>query len=491
MRIYLTEIFVIVFLLLFSCSKEENSLLEINVFPEEIVVIGSGEIREFEVKEESKLSYEVTSEDDWIQISLDGTASMNKTFKINVLPNGGDKERVGYIYIAYGATKKSIKVVQSKHIVESEYELNVSKISAVIPNIGGIATFQVESNLEWEIILDQDNSWCTIDDNTLVGYGNKVVTVRGDQNQNVELNRTAKLKVRSKTTSAIEKDIVITQSSFVTLLDVNPNSLQLGKNIGDQGVFQILTTYDLALHSSEDWFSVSTNQINTFMEECTVTVTVLKANTGVSPRTGKIEFKNGSSVVGSIEVVQKGNVDDFVDFQLAVSNLRVSTIQNSNPVEGSIAALFDNDKSTFFTSYWNSYNITVPQWIVVDLGAGNETKGTTFQYTTRNYPQLHYMPTEIIIQATNQAPTSHVWKKEGDAYTDSDRTWVDIAYFSGAENCPIGVNLTSPKLVSKSDIEYRYWRFYVKQATQNPTYLPAYPNAFCIHIAELKVQTLK
>jgi hypothetical protein len=173
---------------------------------------------------------------------------------------------------------------------------------------------------------------------------------------------------------------------------------------------------------------------------------------------------------------------------LNTGNVRVSTYQ---PGDGSVAALFDNNTTTFFTTFWNSYQITVPQWIVVDLGVDKASKGVAFQYTTRTSAKTDYMPTSITIQATNQAPGNHTWAKEGDVYTDADRTWTDVASFSGAQYCPLATNTTSPKLQATATSVYRYWRFFVKQAKQNPTYEAAYPNAFCFQLSELKAERLK
>lgn len=186
-----------------------------------------------------------------------------------------------------------------------------------------------------------------------------------------------------------------------------------------------------------------------------------------------------------LTTVSSGSYESVV---LNSGNVRVSTYQ---PGDGSIAALFDNNTATFFTTFWNSYNITVPQWIVIDLGADKASKGIGFQYTTRTTSKTDYMPTSITIQATNQAPGSHIWAKEGDAYTDADRAWTDIASFSGTQYCPLATNATSPKLQAIATSAYRYWRFFVKQAKQNPTYEASYPNAFCFQLSELKAERLK
>lgn len=471
------------FLFLSSCTKEEYNNPVIRFGPDELTVSGDGEIRSLDLTVCSDLPYQVTADAGWIEIHR-SEKPLKTVYSLIVSPNTTGEPRTATLIIRLGDHKKEVKVTQAIPAPPGAPVLKVSSLSNTLPNEGGIASFRIESNGKWKLVKNHADTWYTLPVDALEGEGCAIVTVSAARNEQLDRIRTATLQVQRADDPALQQEVEIRQDCYTAFLSVSAGTVELGKAAQSTAVFTIESTYRWTLAPQADWLSVDPAEETEFLHMRTVTVTALTSNTTGAARTAEIRVKNGDTTLATVVVTQAA--DDATYFQLSESNIRVSSYQ---PGDGSISALFDDDPATYFTTFWNSYYITVPQWIVIDLGDEQTAQKVSFRYTTRN--KLDYVPAKVHLQVTEDAPTAHSWQKEGDAFTDSDRRWTTVATFEGEENCPQQTATESAELIGTADKKYRYWRFYVEKARQNPSYVNDYPDAFCFQIAGLKVRLYK
>lgn len=468
------------FLFLSSCHKEEYKDPVILFGPDELTVAGDGEIRNLDLTVWSDGTYQVTADAGWIAIHS-SEKPLKTVYSLVISKNDTGEPRTAVLTIRLGDSKKEVKVTQGLPDASAAPVLEVSGLSNTLPNEGGIASFRIESNGKWKLVKNPADSWFTLPDDALQGEGCAIITVAAGRNEQLDQVRTAALQVQAADDPALQQTVEIRQDCYTAFLSVSTETLQLGKSAQSRTEFTIESTYRWTLVPTADWLNVDPAEETGFLQTRTVTVTAVKSNTTTAGRTAEILIKDGNTTLATVAVTQAA--DDMADFPLSENNIRVSSYQ---PGDGSVGALFDNDPATYFTTYWGSYSITVPQWIVIDLGDDRMAQKVSFRYTTRN--KLDYVPVKVLLQVTDEAPTAHIWQQEGDAFTDSDRNWTTVATFEGEANCPQKTGAESAELTGTADKKYRYWRFFVEKARQNPAYEADYPDAFCFQLAELKVR---
>lgn len=139
------------------------------------------------------------------------------------------------------------------------------------------------------------------------------------------------------------------------------------------------------------------------------------------------------------------------------------------PNEGSIAALFDGDPSTFFHSNWSEDGLSEdngPHYLAIDLGEGNELSEFGFRYMTRNAANDHAQ--EIIIQGSN----------DNVEYTD---------IITISEGLPVGSNKEYLSEPIEAGDSYRYLRFVVTKTNMDRIGAGKLQNYF--HMAEFALET--
>ncbi len=496
----------------FSCTEDEFIDPKIKVNFSEIQVSGNGELRELNLEISSKEILKFNSDVNWMTIvdKVKSTKSeTNKSYFIKIEKNATDTVRQGNIKINLGNTTESIKVTQAIAIDDEsdkdtetgpeppsdkipepglkEVKLTLSNISAIFPNTGGKVSCYVDSDTDWNVALESEGDWCSFETALTSGNGSGVIVFTAESNP-LHTRREATLKVATKNVDEIkiEQTLTIYQEALSDVFILSTNELTIGKVIDSKTSFTIESSFDWTLNTQAKWFSINIIEPPLKNSIKTIELTVNEENTTGAIREEVIFVMNGEKELAQVKISQ--NADELIYFVYNGENVRVSTYQ---PNDGSIEGIFDGDVSTYFTSNWAGYVIAVPQWIVVDLGEGNEANHVSFKYTTRDRSSTTYTPSKIKIEATTQDATSHVWAQEGDEYTDSDRTWTTLSTYEGDVYCPKGNAIESPLLSGTSDVKCRYWRFYVDQAIQSPSYVETYPNSFCFNISELKVVTHK
>ncbi len=348
-----------------------------------------------------------------------------------------------------------------------------------MPNTGGTASIRILSNRKWAMVKADDAPWLTIEGDGTTGESSVIVNLRAEANPEIGVNRSTTLTVALEEYPDIRHEVVVAQNCYDNVMDLSDTRLSIGKEAGAQTTLTVRSTSAWELKDLPPWLRADRTAASAFMQKDTIGLTTTEANATGQDRSADIHFYDGTTVIATVRVTQ--GCESIAEFSLNAENIRVSTFQ---PGDGAIENLYDNDPSTYFTTYWNSYDVTVPQWITIDLG-NEAVQKLSFQYQNRN--KLDYVPARVLLQVTDKPPTGHVWQQEGDAYTDADRNWTTVAAYEGEEWCPIAARATSGVLVGTADKKYRYWRFYVEKAKQNPTYEEQYPDAFCFQISELKV----
>lgn len=475
------------FLLLFcliltavGCTNEEYNDNVIVFAPDSLLIDGRGEIRTLDFLSSGTASCEVTSPDEWMALHAE-TIGRITSYELVVSGNPGGEKRYGTLVITQRGARKRVKVVQQVAETEPAF-LSVGEVSAALPNVGGRASLRIESNAEWVVTIDKD--WLTLKDNMEQGQGYAIVDLVATQNEEVGVKRTAQITVALKDDPHTAHTVVAVQDCHAPVFRLSESALTFNKSKGNAALLTIQSTWNWALKDVPVWLEADRTEASGFMQSDRITFTTTEVNASGEERSGQITVCCGEEILGTITVMQRA--DQIELFPLSAENIRVSTYQQG---DGSIENMFDNDPNTYFTTYWNSYYVTVPQWITVDLGDEAAVDKLAFWYTARN--KLDYVPSKVLIQVTEDAPGDHIWQKEGDAYTDADRNWKTLATYEGDEWCPVEAGAESGMLVAEADKDYRYWRFYVAAAKQNPRYEAEWPDAFCFQLSELKVYLYK
>ena len=467
---------------LYSCNDEESVNPKITANFSEINADGNGEVRSIDLGISSDEQLNIKSSVEWVEITdkiHDSKATTAKSYRIIIEKNTTGSAREGDIVVSLGETVHKIKVKQRVANSAEPKDLTLSDVSATIPNIGGEVSCYVDSNTDWKLSIDGD--WCSVKSEVVSGSGCKILTFTAQANPLFTV-RSATVTVTTIGTEKIKHSLTISQDQLEHIFVISSSNIRIGKIVDSKTSFTIKASSSWKLSSQAKWLSFDITQSTEINRVKTIEITATESNNTGVVREATITVANDNDTLATIKVLQE--MDELVHVILTEKNTRVSTYQ---PGDGSVAEMFDGDNTTYFTSNWAGFIIKVPQWVVVDLGEGNEANSVGFKYTTRDRSDATYTPTNVKIEATNEAPTSHIWTKEGDIYTDSDRTWVTLNSYHGEVNCPQGDALESPMLLGDSDTKYRYWRFNVAQAVQSAKWIDTYPDAFCFHIAELKV----
>lgn len=460
-----------------GCTKDEYNDQVILFAPDTLRLCGDGDIRELNFLSSGTADTRLQSDAAWLTLNeerigqalhCDLVAATNTTGAV----------RQSVLTISYGEASREVVVRQGEATDVGPF-LKLDAVSNALPNAGGHATLRLLSNAGWKVSVPETADWITIDEGRTTGNGPAIIGLTAAPNTDVNTPRTATLTISLTDVPDVKQEVVVRQDAYAETLSLSATSLTFGKEQGSRASLIVRTTADWQLADVPAWLSADRLQSSGFMQRDTITFTATVANSTDQARSATVRLMAGSTELATIHVEQ--GAESITQFSLSEDNVRVSTFQSG---DGSIGNLFDGDPSTYFTTYWNSYDVTVPQWIVVDLGEEAIDK-VCFRYQNRN--KLDYVPSRVLLQVTDEGVKSAPWQKEGDAYTDADRAWRTVAAYEGEPWCPVKAGAASGDLVGQAEKKYRYWRFYVEKARQNPTYAESYPDAFCFQISELQL----
>lgn len=158
---------------------------------------------------------------------------------------------------------------------------------------------------------------------------------------------------------------------------------------------------------------------------------------------------------------------DFADHGLLTSPSQIST-NKLEPTEGSIEALLDNDKETYFHSTWSVTNESLDNYHFLEVDLGKAVKVFTLNFARRSHGTVS-APELIHVYATNEP--NGAWADMG-RYTClfnsacfKDESWVNVSFPESMRPSVTGVDVaggSSTKI--RLDDAYRYVRFVVEQS---------------------------
>ena len=152
---------------------------------------------------------------------------------------------------------------------------------------------------------------------------------------------------------------------------------------------------------------------------------------------------------------------DFSDHGLLTSPDQITT-NKLEPTEGSIAALLDNNKETYFHSTWSVANESLDNYHYLEVDLEKAVKEITLFYARRSHNTVS-SPEVIHVYATND-PNGE-WMDMGRdtcnlySYCFTDESWATVWYPSWMQGCATG-----SQTVIEMDDAYRYVRFEVEKS---------------------------
>ena len=153
---------------------------------------------------------------------------------------------------------------------------------------------------------------------------------------------------------------------------------------------------------------------------------------------------------------------DFADHGLLTSPSQIST-NKLEPTEGSIEALLDNDKETYFHSTWSVANESLDNYHFLEVDLGKAVKEFTLNFARRSHSTVS-SPRVIHVYATND-PNGE-WEDKGTYtcehtyYCFVDELWAEVKFTSSM----LGYSFNGSTTVVTMDDKYRYVRLEVEQS---------------------------
>ena len=166
-------------------------------------------------------------------------------------------------------------------------------------------------------------------------------------------------------------------------------------------------------------------------------------------------------------MIQLETQTDFADHGLLTSPSQITT-NKLEPTEGSIEALLDNDKETYFHSTWSVANESLDNYHFLEVDLGKTVKEFTLNYARRSHGTVS-SPRVIHVYATND-PNGD-WKDMGTYtceltyYCFIDEYWLEVRFPSTL----VGYSFNGSTTAVSMDDKYRYVRLVVEQTYTGPT----------------------
>ena len=166
-------------------------------------------------------------------------------------------------------------------------------------------------------------------------------------------------------------------------------------------------------------------------------------------------------------MIQLETQTDFADHGLLTSPSQITT-NKLEPTEGSIEALLDNDKETYFHSTWSVANESLDNYHFLEVDLGKTVKEFTLNYARRSHGTVS-SPRVIHVYATND-PNGD-WKDVGTYtceltyYCFIDEDWEEVKHTSAL----LGYSFNGSTTAVSMDDKYRYVRLVVEQTYTGPT----------------------
>lgn len=256
------------------------------VSPDSLLVPFDSDSTTFNIS--SNVSWSITENEDWLSLSP-SSGSNNSTITAYFDINNSNTIREAEIIISGGGFTRNIFVVQNGLIEFIEVFPDSQKVSSS----SGEITFQINSNVNWNIETDVD--WLNF--SAADSSGNVLLTVSYLQNV-TDFERTANIFVKN---DSLSTNLKITQEASNLYLRVNPEMWSVSRSAGSV-TFVVESNLSWEIENKNDWINTSfQDSINNASFTAFFT-----SNTDTSHRTGKIYIK-GSGLIDSVMIDQSGS----------------------------------------------------------------------------------------------------------------------------------------------------------------------------------------
>ena len=364
-----------------SCSEEGYQSRLRELILEDLQFDNGASSQELVFRHEDLSAYECESSEEWCKVSIDAPS---RKMMVSVTANDTYDPRTAVITIAdkNDATKRSFSVSQKRNT-----GLFIGETDFQVPMEGGSVTVNLESNVNYEVVIPGDCDWLSLasDDAKSRGLEESSFTLLVNANKSY-YNRSAIVKVVN-TDEGLSGSVSVSQS-FDTVFTVDSTDFEIPM---DGGTFTVNVesnvSYEVKLPEGCDWITPSIKKKDPdFKTEATEIVFTVKENTGYDARDAIITLVNENAGIATPLTVHQ----PFT----AVFNADKKTFDV--PMEGGTVTV--NMESNV------SYDVSIPadcDWVT--LPSSSRTRGVKSSVVTLDVKEnKSYHDRDVIVTISNK-----------------------------------------------------------------------------------------
>lgn len=364
-----------------SCSEEGYQSRLRELILEDLQFDNGASSQELVFRHEDLSAYECESSEEWCKVSIDAPS---RKMMVSVTANDTYDPRTAVITIAdkNDATKRSFSVSQKRNT-----GLFIGETDFQVPMEGGSVTVNLESNVNYEVVIPGDCDWLSLatDDAKSRGLEESSFTLLVNANKSY-YNRSAIVKVVN-TDEGLSGSVSVSQS-FDTVFTVDSTDFEIPM---DGGTFTVNVesnvSYEVKLPEGCDWITPSIKKKDPdFKTEATEIVFTVKENTGYDARDAIITLVNENANIATPLTVHQ----PFT----AVFNADKKTFEV--PMEGGTVTV--NMESNV------SYDVSIPadcDWVT--LPSSSRTRGVKSSVVTLDVKEnKSYHDRDVIVTISNK-----------------------------------------------------------------------------------------
>lgn len=469
---------------LIGCSKEDEQPTGIKYFPaDELLLKADGEIRDLTFEKKEGMTYEVTSNVEWVTVNLEEGEGVT-TCILAVSQNESSEVREGMLFVkANGSTQEIALRQKANEGGEEDEYLRIKNQSNNVTAMGGKIFIRIESNMAWKV-EDSEKDWIKVV-GSAEGSGCGVVPVEIN-GYSAELG-TAERSIRIRVTSE--------DGSIGTFTDIKQSAFQQAewKVEGLVDAYKATESGErtLKIKSNTMWDRIEVNggdfltkepKIDkapaSIMDEVSLTFAFPLNIPGKGKRTAEVKFMKADSVLHQINIVQNNYKVTGVDLKNVFKKQK--GIAGEEKSMG--ALLSDGDNATSYST--KSVAHENGTYLFVDFGWNIMRQHVSFKYKTPSYKvggaisdNHNAIPYKIQLQVSNDASS---WTTVKTLYTCSNSsnlvttTWNKLKGSTFvADKSILAQWKTSPVIRGEADKAYRYWKMNVLTGANNGENPPA------------------
>ena len=364
-----------------SCSEEGYQSRLRELILEDLQFDNGASSQELVFRHEDLSAYECESSEEWCKVSIDAPS---RKMMVSVTANDTYDPRTAVITIAdkNDATKRSFSVSQKRNT-----GLFIGETDFQVPMEGGSVTVNLESNVNYEVVIPGDCDWLSLasDEAKSRGLEESSFTLLVNANKSY-YNRSAIVKVVN-TDEGLSGSVSVSQS-FDTVFTVDSTDFEIPM---DGGTFTVNVesnvSYEVKLPEGCDWITPSIKKKDPdFKTEATEIVFTVKENTGYDARDAIITLVNENAGIATPLTVHQ----PFT----AVFNADKKTFEV--PMEGGTVTV--NMESNV------SYDVSIPadcDWVT--LPSASRTRGVKSSVVTLDVKEnKSYHDRDVIVTISNK-----------------------------------------------------------------------------------------